>query len=381
MKVKDNKKIFFFMPLASVGGTESVHLDILKSLQDYDLNIFIRYSSNIWKGRAYCTSKKAKLEGKAMLSEFQKYGQVIFLDKFLDAFRFGRIIRKWYKRFLLHKINNSESAVVIFWHRESIDFIFDNLNENVKIIDIVHNNSNNEVSDAHYLVNDLVPKINCRILVSNGLKKWLEPLYTESNYSSELWNRIRVIEHCVHFPSGGSIQKSTEVFHVLFIGRDSIEKRFNLILQIAETVNNNFHFHFIGPEKEDYEKFKLKNSTWYGSLTNRNEIEEIYKKGHVLILTSSSEGFPKVISEAMAFSCVPIVTDVGDISSHVKMEFNGILTQPDNCVAESVVALQRLYDDKASYNLLSQNSYLYAKDKFTEERFKNEWNNVISSLS
>ena len=58
-----------------------------------------------------------------------------------------------------------------------------------------------------------------------------------------------------------------------------------------------------------------------------------------------------------------------------------MITLTENCFAESVVALQKLNDDKESYNPFSQNNYLCTKDKFTVERFKNEWNNVIISLS
>ena len=384
MKRKENKKIFFFMPLASIGGTESVHLDILKALQDYDLHIYIRYSTNIWKGREYSNSKKAELEGKAMLAEFEKYGSVTFLDKYLEAPRLGRFIRKLFNKRLSNRINRSVEPVVIFWHRESIDFIFDRLEPHVKIIDIVHNNSNNIEADAKYLLNDWVPRLNQRILVSNGLKKWIEPLYKETNYETKFSNRIKTIEHCVNFPNEGFIAKPTDIFNVLFIGRDSIEKQFHNVLQVAEKLNklnSNFHFHFVGPQKENYNYFESENCTWYGTLTDRNTIEDIYKKTHVLIMTSSSEGFPKVISEAMAFSCAPIVTNVGDISSHIETNTSGILTQTENCVNESISALLRLYDDKESYMVLSQNSYLYAREKFAEERFKNEWNNVIETLN
>lgn len=371
------------MPLASVGGTEMVHLDVLRALKKYQPKIFIRYSANVWKGKIESKTHEAKLEGKALMSDLKKYGSVTFLDRYLEAARFGRIIKDWYTRKLINKINHSQNPIVIFWHRESIEFLIDDLESHVKIIDIVHNNSNDIEPDASYLVNDWVPRLNKRILVSEGLKKWLKPLYKDSGYSETFWARLNVIEHSVGFPKEGFIQKPSDKFNVLFVGRDVAEKQFHLILQIAENLfeqNTNFQFHFIGPQKTHYAHFNLANCSWYGTLTDREEIEKIYNKSHVLIMTSSSEGFPKVISEAMAFSCVPIVTNVGDISSHVKPEFNGILTQPKSCIEESCLALIKLKDNKELFLQLSQNSYLYAKEKFTEERFKNEWLNVIESL-
>ena len=98
-------------------------------------------------------------------------------------------------------------------------------------------------------------------------------------------------------------------------------------------------------------------------------------------MTSSSEGFPKVISEAMAFSCVPITTSVGDIANHITHESNGILTDPENCINESITAIKILQSDNVALKRLSENCYLYAKEKFGEARFKNDWTNVIESIS
>ena len=46
----------------------------------------------------------------------------------------------------------------------------------------------------------------------------------------------------------------------------------------------------------------------------RDELEEILAAGHVLLLpTTASEGFPKVIAEAMAFGCVPVTSGISSI--------------------------------------------------------------------
>ncbi len=40
------------------------------------------------------------------------------------------------------------------------------------------------------------------------------------------------------------------------------------------------------------------------------ELKEVYKTSHFLILASQSEGWPKAVAEAMFFGCVPVVTSV-----------------------------------------------------------------------
>jgi glycosyltransferase involved in cell wall biosynthesis len=378
------KEIFFFMPLLSIGGTEMVHLDVIKALRVYPIKVFIRYSSNVWKGREYSQSKKAKQEGKAMLTEFKEYGPVTFLDRFLEAPRLGRMIKKIFIRFLAKKINRSENPIVIFWHRESIDFLIDKLERHVKIIDIVHNNSNNDAADPVYLMNDWVPRIDKRVLISDGLMKWIEPLYKENGYSAIFKDRITVINHCVSFPSEGIITKHYDKMHVLFIGRDSNEKRFQYFLEIIHELIKDglpLEIHIVGPDHADYPEEKSHQIKWYGTLSNRALIEQIYRKAHVLVNTSSSEGFPKVIAEAMAFSCVSIATAVGDVSSQISMNQNGYLTSPANCVSETIAILKQLNSNPEELSRIAENCYLYAIKKFSEERFNHEWKSVIESFS
>ena len=56
--------------------------------------------------------------------------------------------------------------------------------------------------------------------------------------------------------------------------------------------------------EENQKKFK-----WLGEI---EDPFEIYKKGHVLILTSLNEGFPNVIGEAMSIGIPVITTDAGE---------------------------------------------------------------------
>ncbi len=49
---------------------------------------------------------------------------------------------------------------------------------------------------------------------------------------------------------------------------------------------------------------------------DRYKLSEVYERSHIIILPSKSEGFPKVIAEAAAYGCVPIVSDVSSISQY-----------------------------------------------------------------
>jgi glycosyltransferase involved in cell wall biosynthesis len=87
-----------------------------------------------------------------------------------------------------------------------------------------------------------------------------------------------------------------------------------------------------------------------------------------------------VISEAMAFGCVPIVTAVGAIPEVLVHGKQAIITNPLKCVDESVHYLNALLEDYSEYETLSKNAYLYAKEEFDSNRFNNGWRALIQTL-
>ena len=372
----NNPQLFYFFPLASVGGTERVHLDVLNALSQYPAEIFIRYKVNPWKGMAFKQSSEGRKEGIQLKLEFEAYGKCTFLSDYLEAPRFGRFIRAWYINRLVKKINACSNPIVIFWHRESIEFLWEQLAPHVKIIDIVHNNSNNDVPDSSYLVNDWAPRINRRVLVNAGLMLWISPLYQNQQNPEALLQRISIINHQVSIPKELPI-KSMDVFRVLYVGRDAKEKRISLFFEIAEHFANDSRvwFEAIGIDQSD----KVQNNVHcYGVITDKKTIERHYASSHVLVLTSESEGFPKVIAEAMAYGCVPIVTRVGSIPE-VLNEL-AFLTDPKNCVSETIDRINSFLQEPEVYQQLSKKAYLYATEHFDEDRFNNAWRELIQSL-
>jgi glycosyltransferase involved in cell wall biosynthesis len=49
----------------------------------------------------------------------------------------------------------------------------------------------------------------------------------------------------------------------------------------------------------------------------RKKVFELYKKSHIFLLPSDSEGFPKVLAEAANFGCIPVVSDISCLSDYV----------------------------------------------------------------
>jgi len=126
-----------------------------------------------------------------------------------------------------------------------------------------------------------------------------------------------------------------------FVGRiDSNKGIGNLLksLKLLKTKNwiNNFYFIGDGQEKKNFKSIagdiEHVNIHFTGAIS-RKELNNYYKKCQILLLPSYSEGFPKVIPEAMAYGCVPIVSNVGSISHYLTSDC-GILL--DNSLPQTI---------------------------------------------
>lgn len=67
----------------------------------------------------------------------------------------------------------------------------------------------------------------------------------------------------------------------------------------------------------------------FRGLLDRTGIEKVYEESHLIILPSESEGFPKVIAEAAAHGCIPVVSDISSIGQYFN-DTNGFLLKKIN---------------------------------------------------
>ncbi|WP_418509513.1 glycosyltransferase [Corallibacter sp.] len=91
--------------------------------------------------------------------------------------------------------------------------------------------------------------------------------------------------------------------------------------------------------------------TFYGVLS-RNDVHEIYKKSHGIVLPSKSEGFPKVIAEALNYGCIPVVSDIYAIRDYITHEKNGFLIPELSVHAVANVLNTFLKIDSVTYKKL-----------------------------
>jgi hypothetical protein len=126
-------------------------------------------------------------------------------------------------------------------------------------------------------------------------------------------------------------------FSFCFVGRLEKEKGVERIINVfssftKEEKNNIAQVHFVGDGNESnyFQKLAMNSGikmNFHGFLS-RNDVFNLYKNSHFFLLpTTASEGFPKVIAEAMNFGCIPIVSNVSSIGQYINNK-NGYVVLP-----------------------------------------------------
>lgn len=173
-------------------------------------------------------------------------------------------------------------------------------------------------------------------------------------------------------------KKLNEVIKFIFVGTLTSGKQPILAIKIVEELlkrkhNVQLEIYGDGIEKSNLEKYIHENNlsdviSILGNISKEN-LKNIYKQSHFLILASKSEGWPKVVAEAMFWGCLPIATPVSCVPDMLNNGSSGVLMNSDfNKTVSEVEALlnnQQLYETKinAAINWSGQ----FTIDKFEEE--------------
>ena len=98
-------------------------------------------------------------------------------------------------------------------------------------------------------------------------------------------------------------------------------------------------------------------------------VQEAYKKAHFLVLASKSEGWPKVVAEAMFWGCVPVATAVSCVENMLDSGNRGILLSMD--LDADVQNILLLLNSPEAYQEKSDKALSWSQD-YTIEKFESE---------
>tara|TARA_R110002050_G_scaffold74772_4_gene160167 strand:+ start:72165 stop:73286 length:1122 start_codon:yes stop_codon:yes gene_type:complete len=164
----------------------------------------------------------------------------------------------------------------------------------------------------------------------------------------------------------------------IFVGSLAEGKRPLFAVKIVEKLykqgkNVSLNVYGDGILKEVLEDYIVTNELERVIVLHGNQSKEIIKdelkKTHFLILPSKSEGWPKVIAEAMFFGVIPIATKVSCVPNMLDHGNRGVLIQPE--LYGDVAIINKVLDDILLLEAMSQKasdwSQSYTLDVFEEE--------------
>lgn len=218
------------------------------------------------------------------------------------------------------------------------------------------------------------------IVLSNKERTYLSDKYNPDLSADKAGNiGIKVLPYCVlrHFAKI-NINKNKEITEILFLGRFHPDKGIKEIIDSLRLLNSRTkNFRFIlcgdGPKKQNIVKFLselLNNRFRYEGVVKGDKKDEILRRADILLLPSYYEAMPMSILEAMAYGCVPVVTDVGSVNTVIKHNNNGFFVKKQDHY-DIADKLQYLINNKAVLQQLSINAYQTIKKHYSCDNYIN----------
>ncbi len=354
---------FFIFPYMHVGGAEKVHAAIVDTVADQKpIVIFSGFSQN-----------------KKFLDRFSN-AEVLDVSHYVNY----PFTRKKALRLLSAKIAAGKNAVLFGSNAGLFYDLIPTLPPNIKVIDLIHAfKYQPEANLAHKKFLPLASRIDKRIFVSEAARQEFMKFYFHNNVPKRISNRLLLISNSVR-DHGEAVNPLHAPVGVLFVGRNSEEKRLGLFLKLANAFNHatkvRFEFSIVGVQ---YLPAAFPNMKCLGEITDENRMAEIYGANDFLLVTSSREGFPMVIMEAMMSGLVVISTPVGDIPNRLNGE-NGIVVSgiDEKTVREEMKYwLEKLSVDPEETLKIKTAARKYAVENFSEEKFRMEYRKLLETNS
>jgi glycosyltransferase involved in cell wall biosynthesis len=204
----------------------------------------------------------------------------------------------------------------------------------------------------------------------------------------------------IEFKPGGDREAALKQFgiashHVVFgmASRVSPQKDFPTLIRAAQRVirelpNSTFliagDYQLEAPHREHYQAIQplldeaaVRNHFCFAGF--QSDMAAFFAATDIFVLSSNWEGLPTVALEAMLYSKPLVCSDVGGISEAIEDGVNGMLVPPK---ASDVMAskLLQIANDRGLAERMAANARLSLDQKFGDERFRQQINELYSRL-
>jgi glycosyltransferase involved in cell wall biosynthesis len=357
LPLHNSSGLFFFFPFYHTGGAEQVHADIVTCFGTERPLVFFTKRSGDSRFRKQFTASARCFD-------------VGWLLKYTYPFSVG---------ILAGLIGKHPKARVFGCNSLYYYLLLPHLPAHVRVTDLLHALG----GGAEQFALPVLDRISERVVISARMRDELVAWYRVNGVGPALENRVTVIPNRVGVPAECPAKSATGPLQVLFVGRGSEEKRINLIGRALRRCGEgglNIQMTLVGDVAQWLEGGDASHCTLTGPVHDPHQLDRLYARSHLVLITSSREGFPLTIMEGMAHGCVPVCTAVGAIPEHIRHRENGwLLPEEDDEVVVAALheAIRCLDEDRTVLMSLSAAAYTHAQTYFNGERFCKEYRRVV----
>lgn len=259
---------------------------------------------------------------------------------------------------------------------------------NVKIISHIHGGvfmrEKPKNGILSFLIKQIMNRADALIVLSEVEKRVLQELYA-------IKKAINVLPNCVDTDAlrPNISRQMTEELEVLFLGRIEINKGvldiiagFEILKKNGELEGISFKLCGTGPMLEKMKEEMsaiLGDKFQYCGIVSGAGKDAIINNSDIFLLPSKFEGLPMALLETMSAGVVPIVTNVGSISTVVKDNMNGLIIKSSDAddIAKKLVALNT---NRSAFLELSSNARATIVENFDLSKFHDKLSNIYTSI-
>lgn len=194
--------------------------------------------------------------------------------------------------------------------------------------------------------------------------KNIKPFFTASYFEKDKTKiNPRNLEGLVTFLFVGTLSNGKQPLYAIQLVERLCQKGYNVQLLVYGE----------GSERAMLEQYiannKLENAIHLKGNQNQETIKKAYTESNFIILPSLSEGWPKVVAEAMFWACVPIATKVSCVPNMLSNGERGLLL--DLNLNEDVTKIESVLNDVSLYQSKAAAALQWSR-QYTMDTFENE---------